>query len=432
MADIDLNISNYNIPDLEKFFQLKRNYTVDDIEFKEYEIREKLLSYGHIDKRFKADLITFLTKAKKILLQNCSPPQPPTTIQTNWKTDNLYNEPFLREPISRENEIITHKNTPFLFANNNEFYAGNLNPLNTRIVSKYMTIDSRFRENYQTKTSDFTVQLPNKLNKVVSMQLSSIELPITFYGISASYGNNFLYLYVSQLFSENEPLIHNEMVLIVPDGNYTAEELVFSINLILQQRNEKGALTDPNNVFSYIRLNLDITKGSGTGKVIVEPVYEGNIGRSIQHIGLDFTRGVDGNPDSIDITTKIGFNLGFTQERYCGKPFYISDSAIDPNSLKYIYLSIEDYQHNVDRLFLSAFNNTNINDNVLARLSIKTGAFSILMENDFNLITEPRKYFGPVDIQKLRIRLYDDHGRILNTNQTNFSFVLLFKILYDL
>jgi hypothetical protein len=54
------------------------------------------------------------------------------------------------------------------------------------------------------------------------------------------------------------------------------------------------------------------------------------------------------------------------------------------------------------------------------------------METDYNLVSEPRRYFGPVDIQRLRIRLYDEFGRILAMNQSNFSFSLTLKILYDL
>jgi hypothetical protein len=42
------------------------------------------------------------------------------------------------------------------------------------------------------------------------------------------------------------------------------------------------------------------------------------------------------------------------------------------------------------------------------------------------------KVLTPVDIQKLRIRIYDDHGRILNMNNSNYSFCLDFKMLYDL
>ena len=55
MEQLDLDINNYNINDLERFFQIKPNakYSESDIELKEYNIREKLLSSGHIDKRFR-------------------------------------------------------------------------------------------------------------------------------------------------------------------------------------------------------------------------------------------------------------------------------------------------------------------------------------------------------------------------------------------
>jgi hypothetical protein len=69
---------------------------------------------------------------------------------------------------------------------------------------------------------------------------------------------------------------------------------------------------------------------------------------------------------------------------------------------------------------------------ILARISIKGSYFSLIMESDFNIVTEPRRYFGPVDIQRLRIRLFDDKGRILPMNNSNFSFCLNLKMLYDL
>jgi hypothetical protein len=37
--DLDLEITNYSIPDLEDFFKLKPNYTEDDIKEKEEEIK---------------------------------------------------------------------------------------------------------------------------------------------------------------------------------------------------------------------------------------------------------------------------------------------------------------------------------------------------------------------------------------------------------
>ena len=67
---LDLDIENYNIKDIEKFFRFPQNssYTAIDVELRENEIREQLLKSGHINKRLKRDLITFLTLAKQWLI----------------------------------------------------------------------------------------------------------------------------------------------------------------------------------------------------------------------------------------------------------------------------------------------------------------------------------------------------------------------------
>ena len=55
-----------------------------------------------------------------------------------------------------------------------------------------------------------------------------------------------------------------------------------------------------------------------------------------------------------------------------------------------------------------------------------------MSKDNFNLITSPRQYFGPVDIQKLQIQLLDEYGRILNLNNMDYSFCLTFQTIYEL
>ena len=80
------------------------------------------------------------------------------------------------------------------------------------------------------------------------------------------------------------------------------------------------------------------------------------------------------------------------------------------------------------------FNNklTILNKNILARISIQGSVFNYLSKDNFNLISTPRQYFGPVDIQKLQIQLLDEYGRILNLNNMDYSFCLTFQTIYDL
>mgnify|MGYP001191269878 FL=1 len=92
MDDLDLNINNYTMTDLETFFQLQPNieYNAATIEEKEVQIREILISsQGKMDKRFKKDVLDFLTLARDwLIFVKCKPQQQPTTIPNNHRIDN--------------------------------------------------------------------------------------------------------------------------------------------------------------------------------------------------------------------------------------------------------------------------------------------------------------------------------------------------------
>jgi hypothetical protein len=137
---------------------------------------------------------------------------------------------------------------------------------------------------------------------------------------------------------------------------------------------------------------------------------------------------MDGNHSNADKTTRFGWNLGFVNSFYTGFVQYVSDGVFEPSSIKYVYLSVEDFNNSMNNVFISAFDKIVLDTNILARINMKNED----IVSDRKLITEPRKYFGPVDIQRLRIRLLDEHGRIMYMNDTNYSFCLLFKLMYDM
>ena len=441
MENLDLDIHNYTIRDLERFFKLKPNskYTSADIELKEYQIRELLLGTGHINKRFKRNLIEFLTLAKDWLtFVKCNGGKgneikyQPTTIPKNWKLDTI-DTPLSAEPSSRNEELINRPETQFVYANTSEFFPGTINPLSTRIITKCLNIDTRFRENlYTTQSSDFTIQLPMKLNKIVSMQLASIELPISFYSISSSLGNNYIHITVNyNSFDRSRSGIVENLALIIPDGNYNSSDFIETINKQLCPVGEDGCLLFPNVIFSYIQFSLDITaNGSGTGKVTVQAT--GEHAESINYFNIDFTKDIVGNPDStINLSTKIGWNLGFIKPTYTGEKIYISDTVIEPANIRYIYLAIDDFNNSANNHFVSVYNNSMMNPNILARISLKGSYFSLVMENDFNIVSEPRRYFGPVDIDRMAVKLLDDKGNVLNLNGNDWCFTLVCESLYQ-
>lgn len=428
--DIDLDIRNYSINDLEKFFQLKPKYGIDEIEYKQTQMREVLLKTGHVKKEFKGDLIEFLNKAKEwLIFVKCGPPKVPTTLPVEPRLDKTE----YREPVgTREDNLLIRQSVPYVNTFSSEYYEGSLNPLATRTIKKCLNVDSRFRDNfYITQSSDFTFQLPLKLNKVVSMQMSAVEIPMSFYGISKSYGNSHIWIEIEYDLSGQYSPSGNQLtktisnVFQIPDGNYTNFDFISAINTAICP---KRSIMNSNNMFSYIVFTLNINEnGSGTGKVTLS-----SFSNLIRRIKLDFSRDINGNPYVADISSKIGWNLGFTKRTYDGNTTYIGDTIAEPFMTRYIYLSVEDFNNSSNNLFISAFNQPILNTDVIARISLRGNCFSTLIENDLNIVTEPRKYFGPVDIQKIRVRLYDEFGKILDMNNSNFSFCLVFTVLYDL
>lgn len=420
MNGLDLDINNYTIKDLERFFQIMPNkkYSAADIELKEAQLKEVLLTSGHIDKKFKRDLIAFLETAREWLITvKCRPAVPP-------QKENMLT--------SRKPELIERESTPYVNTYSSEYFPGEMNPLKTRVISKCLNIDTRFRDNMtQTSSSDFLVNLPVRLQKVVSMQITAIEFPVSFYGISSKYGNNFFYISAIQQLVDDGEFFEESKIVIVPDGNYNATDFIDTINTLISNTNPDGTPLDPNSLFNYIQFRLDVSQsGSGTAKVFLET--KGNLAYSIKSIYLDFARDINGEPDKVPVTSKIGMNLGFLKRKYQGETMYESETLVEPAAVRYLYLAIDDFNNNVNNHFISAFNNSILSPNILARISVKGSYFSLMMETDLNLTTEPRKYFGPVDIQKMHIKVYDDHGRILDMNNSNFSCCILFKMLYDL
>ena len=430
MPEMDLNIDNYSVADLENFFKLKsKTYQTADVEKREYEIREQLLSSGHVDKKFKRDLIIFLEEAKNRLLQTLPQIAPPTTIQKNAILDNIQVPRSAELPTSRAPFIIERPPTQYIHVQTSDYYQGLMNPLNTRTITKYVTIDTRFRDRYtQCSSSNFSINLQTRINKVVAMQLTSIELPKNFYSIAASYGNNFFFMQVFQKISGIG--YEYTRVVVIPDGNYSGQGLIDEINNILAPTDLSGNLIDPADAISYIEFVLL----PDSNKVLcrLNPKYPTIIAQ-IEEVVLNFGTDVNGNMDARFLTSKLGWNLGFIKTMYHGDVEYASEKPIEPDAIKYIYLAVDDFNKSVSDSFMTAFEQNDLKPNVLARISMQgKGYENVIINDNYSIITEPRTYFGPVDIQRLHITLFDDQGRTLFMNYSDYSFCLKLTVLYDL
>lgn len=429
MENMNFDIDDYSIFDIENFFGLGDTsiYNLSGLlkilDPKINDIKNKINS-SKMKHEEKIKIFNFLENAKNIMVSQ-------KQIEGNIEDNNYQITNNLHSKL--EKNVIEHSDKQFIYTNNSNYYAGTVNPLNKRIITNYLLIDSKFRENYDTtNSSNFMVNLPTRLSNVVSIQLSSFEIPITFYGISANYGNN-LFQIVINYFDENDIETTISKNIIVPDGNYNPFIFIEAINNLISPRDEDGNLLDIDDIFGYILVKVDLTENySGTGKVTF--MTEGAKANLITSFEIKFIKPYNCNDTKFPLSTRIGYNFGFTKEEYKGEKKYVSEMIIEPSTIRYFYLAIDDYNNNNNNnQYITVYkNSTTLTSSIIAKISVKSSYFSLIMENDLNITTEPRDYFGPINLQKLQVSLLDDHGRILDMTQGNFSFTLLVKRLYDL
>lgn len=422
-SNFDLNIKNYTIKELEDIFELPSNYDESIVEIQETKLRQNIQGDRAIISSTKTNTINFLSQVKKTLVDYIKEKNPfheAEKLAKNW--ENIYN---LDRTLTKSDtinsgstNIIKQPPTPYGQSSPSEFYAGTINPLNKRILRQNINIDTRFRENYYaTKSSNFHVDLPLRLTQVVSLQLSALELPSTFYVISQVFGNNFFVLEIS-----GEPT--GPLIVTIPDGNYDYLALQNYINNFLSKA--------PGN-YKNIQFLSDINTPSGLGP-------SGGSGRMVvgsstgtQEFSINLLTDRYGNEDrQTPLPLKFGWLIGFRQGYYENALTYISEGIIDVIGPRYIYLVVDDFNNNVLDGFYGAFTSSILNKNILARISLIGNVFTSMTKDNFNLITTTRQYFGPVDIQKLQIQLLDEYGRTLDLNNMDYSFCLTFQTIYDL
>jgi hypothetical protein len=272
-----------------------------------------------------------------------------------------------------------------------------------------LNIDTRFRENYyKTSSTDFHVSLPVRIKGVTKMKLCSLELPFTIYNISASQGNNYFFIGTST----GTGAVATYYKVTLPDGNYTTEMLQTELNVRLE-----AALPG----------TFEAIIDKRTKRIVISLVSNTNT------LLLNFNS-LPSSATSLDSTnnlqTKLGWMLGFRFGLYQENSSYVSEAPYILKSPRYIFLRVDDYNNTSNDSMIAAFNSSIATNNILAKISnaehIDDNIFMMTLEDKFVSGCKERTYSGPVDIEKLRIQLIDEYGRIVNLNGSDFSFSLEF------
>ena len=430
--NFDLDIKNYDKIELQKLLKLGDSYSNSDVERSCNMLQQRIADNSDIELLLKSRVNNFLTSAKNILVIVDSSTNNPTNSHLLPNTIVQENSHMIIQPTFSGDKI--NYNLPA------DLMEGRFNPLYKKSVFKNLTIDSKFRDNYfRTSSSDFRVNLPMTLNKVVKMSVTEVELPLTFYAISRKRGNDFFWIHGATILDNGWYFIR------IPEGNYNHEEIIRVINKQL----ESSIATKNINKYYRFKINLS-SAGSGDGRTLLAGVDENSTTiTSYPSIALYFNKQAP-SPTSLTtfVTTeppfdptplplKLGWNLGFrfgdyTNPANTSQPSaFVSQGLYEAMGPRYVYLVVDDYNNNVNNSYFAAFNSSILNKNILARISIHGSVFSIMSDSSLILKSLPRQYFGPIDIQKLQIQLLDEYGRILDLNNMDFSFALKLECLYS-
>lgn len=492
MDPFDLNINNYSIDELEDFFMLGTNagvpiYDTSVVEQKKNALCNKLARDSAFAPELRSGIRSFLEEASGRIVTYISgsgsgsggstnirldynPYNPsqstflPSTQQSqaasnafNSMHNNVIQESghfLIQNPSAmnqnhnhNQNSASTHSvNTPALSLHSGATTfqgsgTGTLNPIQRRTVKRALNIDTRFRPNYHsTKSTDIQISLPYRFEKVIGLRIAAVEIPLTYYAISSDLGNNTFRVE----WMEPNNTAPSEYCVTLPDGNY---ETSFSSTSDTSNTTIESTINalliagPPGNAPLKLRYTVDRTSGRSI-------FTQDNSATDAIPFKISFTVDPGGNDvENAVLPLYLGWSLGFRAAAYNRG---INDAQSNPSTAvisegtccihgpQYAFIAIDDYNNSVNNYFISAYQESVSSPNVVARLNlsqIQQNGQSYQMGQDDGVSSQldfrSRSYFGPVDIQKMRITVLDEFGRVLNLNNMDWSMAIMFECMYE-
>lgn len=258
------------------------------------------------------------------------------------------------------------------------------------IKERIISIDTKFRKDYvygQNADADFNIAFGEKISEVKSMEVDSIDIPLTFFNINSS--NNTFHVNTSLItltpgFYANVAAITTEINSKMISAGFSATDISFSTVSINQT-----------SVFRTNTVTYDISLGS-------TDTYK----------------------------TSLGWLLGFRKNSYritSSSKSAVSECSINLKNPRHLFLAINEFSSTNVNSFLAPFENANLNKNIIARVSVPdTGFGTTITASHGNglLVSEVRKHLEKVNIQRMHVQLLDDAGNVVNLNGSDFAFTL--------
>tara|TARA_B110000483_G_scaffold3711_1_gene4379 strand:- start:8441 stop:9943 length:1503 start_codon:yes stop_codon:yes gene_type:complete len=492
LTNDELNIDNYSTSELLDIFDSEKNNISEYNDVEEIDTNCSNIIESINESENKQNLVHFINEVKERLIsefedmltddESNSDTSVDTVngfkVNTSVAGGELY-APTIMRKMDDDNNIIIPPNEQ------------------QKTITQDMSIDTRFRKYYyNTLSTNFGTELQEIQKNVTSMRVSAIEMPMTYYSISESYGNNKM-LIISDVSNINDVLLNglsytdmNDNILPnfepyraawlveVVDGNYDTTSWYSATSRQRAETAINDAITlatpgaiNNSNVYAKIenptsdvflnsnfvtdtnsieRQDIRFTINRITGKSIFATPYPDENVETItfqyntsetnrkQISILRFNIDSNGNLDTTtNIQTRLGWMLGFRAAEYImatntekNTPIAaVSEGIGFINSPRYAFLSINDHNIQSEPNFIVNYNTHTIDNNIITRINLAGGGYHNLASRDAGLTghsNRTRKYFNPVNIQKLTIKLHDEFGRIIDLNNMDWSLTLTF------
>lgn len=329
-------IADYSIEDLLQVFNLQ-----DPTVFQIKDVANNLIA--QMTKNKKLELARFFVAARNKLLAHYTAAAPLLDAEASY--NNVISNVWAKNQFSPTDnpELHYYDDDTHFPIEYSEFSKEVQKPkiISTRVVC----IDSQFRGNLLPYSSNslapsfntnFTFDLANPINQAVSMRLYSYHLPTTWYAFNQKLGNTFLQ--------------YNGEILFVPEGNYTATQLVDTLNAVAAAHPASASLnvSYPDPITGKVSFtNTDTVYAENVGVVLYVKANTANIYSCGETLANLF--------QTVGINNTLGWLLGFrlTPDPLNGDVKFLlaggqtlqADVPLDVYGPKYFSLNVEDYNN---------------------------------------------------------------------------------------
>jgi len=442
-ANFDLDINNYATDDLLNFFKLDNNFTINDLENREKDIINEISNdKSSYTTKYKNDIIDFIKSAKIILISLSHDFETNKEIVKNInKNITSYMNKGKDDTVGRIiNPLSTH---PALQQTVNPPH--NINGYAYNTTTCVYVFNTAARNDFLlSEPSDCVFDLPMPWTNVIQLTLTAAIIPNVTYTFSADLGTN-------QIFIEEDGTGLSGIVTL-PQGNYvpyqyygmvssfTIENASFPdtlttyINSTLGSGNRFLVSFDPasfvitisntTNTFSMNTLFKD-------PQILCNPYYTAFNDNNL-YFNID---------DKSKLTRKqylgtMAYIAGYREIMYFGKQSYTGESVFRSYFDDYLYFSVDDYTGSqTSSNTYGVLADGMLADNILGIIPLTAklnGAYGVTYDTNANFIYKKREYFGPVNISKIRVKVLNQLGNLLNFRKADYTFALEVKTIYNL